>query len=445
MKKLVFIVVLINSLVILGQDKKNITFDLKNKKLKIDDNNIRSGKSYMLEFNNINTSFMQIKIEGKSYSLISNIPDVLKPIFPGISNISDLLKNKTLQEMKIDSANIRNSYDAIYLNVKIEEEKLNTLKNEFSSLYNYASKTENYNKTDSIITKAINSLDTIFKVFKIKNNSIIQDDIKKKFPDLKNEISKSINYIIASSEFFKNRIEKARTADIVYYSKLLEYYSDLLRKSNDLQKTNYMNFFQFITKAMTMSNTYEYKKAVSSKKDILDVKVIIINSVTKDTILKEVLTFRTYNGGLKFDFSTGFFYNNIIEKQYFTKKRNDTINNVLEENGDNFDISIGGLMHFSYQFSGNFRGGISTGLAVSPLDGKTRYLFGFSGLIGKEKLFGFNIGAAVSRINVLSGSVMEDSEGFFVPSSVTSTPTSKKTEWGFFFGLTYNLTRQKKK
>ncbi|WP_299242950.1 hypothetical protein [uncultured Aquimarina sp.] len=81
MKKLALLLLLINDLIILGQNKKNITFDLKNKKLCIDD--IKSGESYIPKFNYVNTSFMQIKIvEFTRTETLSELMNKLRVNFP---------------------------------------------------------------------------------------------------------------------------------------------------------------------------------------------------------------------------------------------------------------------------------------------------------------------------------------------------------------------------
>ncbi|WP_298545108.1 hypothetical protein [uncultured Aquimarina sp.] len=83
MKKLALLLLLINDLIILGQNKKNITFDLKNKKLSIDDNDIKSGESYIPKFNYVNTSFMQIKIvEFTRTETLSELMNKLRVNFP---------------------------------------------------------------------------------------------------------------------------------------------------------------------------------------------------------------------------------------------------------------------------------------------------------------------------------------------------------------------------
>lgn len=142
-------------------------------------------------------------------------------------------------------------------------------------------------------------------------------------------------------------------------------------------------------------------------------------------------------------FLQGLFFNNIIEDTYFLKARDTISNSIIRENQDNADITIGALAHLHYQFSSFTSAGISLGLGISPLDGETRYLMGGSILLGKKKQVVISAGAAMSRISVLSGAVSEDDQGLYIPIG-QEIPTFKKTQWGYFIGLTYNILRTKK-
>lgn len=446
-----------------GQTNIDVTFDLNNKKLSVSDENIKTGKKYFLNFKNVNTGLMQIKVESNEYSLVSSIPESLKPILPGINSSSDFSEKAFINGItgqdgnNLDADNIP-PIDRIYLKAKSLEKNLLLLKANGVILYKLSVAPATYSNTTTIKDKAQDIIDILFDEFKInvpkKADGTTNEEyenftpIQKKnaIANLVSDIRNSINYIKSTNIFLKNKIENTRATRDVFEKQMIEYLSDLTKTEEDLIKNKYLSYLGLILRSLEMKSTYKYKNPISSKKDILETKIIILNTVTKDTIHKETLKFYTYEVGKpKFDFSTGFFYNNIIQKSYYLESRNDTTNNVLEEDSDDFDIAIGGLAHISWQLSHNLRGGLNLGIGVSPLDGNARYLFGLGALVGKDNLIGINAGVSVARISVLSNAVDKDDEGLFVQSSITAVPTFKKSEWGFYFGLTYNLTRKKKK
>jgi len=85
------------------------------------------------------------------------------------------------------------------------------------------------------------------------------------------------------------------------------------------------------------------------------------------------------------------------------------------------------------------------GAAVSPIDGKTRFLFGVSSIFGRRNQLAINGGATVAKIKVLSNSVQTVDNNIFVPAETASVPTYENLQWGFYLGVSYNLTSKKQK
>ncbi|WKX74779.1 hypothetical protein [Zobellia laminariae] len=262
---------------------------------------------------------------------------------------------------------------------------------------------------------------------------------------LRNSVAQSYHYIQSAKHYYKTLIENSDlTIDSSVANELIIYasYLEVLSEAIDLETS--LRYFDFLV-GSTEKNYEQFPELLKASKDVMEAKITLINTFTNDTILSKKIDFFIKKGGFKFDFSTGFFYNNIREKSYYLEDSGDGRNQILEENGNNFDIAIGALAHFSYQFKAGIRGGLNAGAAVSPLDGITRYLFGAGVLIGREQLIGINVGASLARIDVLSNSVESENGNLYVPAEFTSAPTYKKSEWGIYFGLTYNLTRERKK
>src|SRR5690606_24363803 len=138
------------------------------------------------------------------------------------------------------------------------------------------------------------------------------------------------------------------------------------------------------------------------------------------------------------------FLNTLYQKEFFLAPRNDEVNGVLEESKFRGDLAVGALAHLTYRFHPDLRMGPAIGASISPFAGKVRYLLGISGFVRKQKIVGVSTGLAIGQVNVLSGSVVRDGYGPYLPENVNKIPTFTRTSVGFYVGLTYNFTRYKK-
>jgi len=70
-----------------AQDTIGLSFDPVKKDFKDNTKSIdfRSGVSYRILISGLNTAVIDYKITSKSYTMTSSIPEILKPVFPGIS------------------------------------------------------------------------------------------------------------------------------------------------------------------------------------------------------------------------------------------------------------------------------------------------------------------------------------------------------------------------
>ncbi len=176
--------------------------------------------------------------------------------------------------------------------------------------------------------------------------------------------------------------------------------------------------------------------------DVVDVALQIVDTYTNRTLLEETLSFATYKN-FSFDFSTGFFYNNLVAREYYLTENEQGKLYIQEENKSKTDISIGALGHFTYKFLPDWRGGIALGAAISPFDGNLRYLLGPTLIWGGQKQVSLTFGLALAQMDELSSAVLHDETGMYLPQNFGNIPTINKLQKGFFIGITYNLTNRK--
>lgn len=258
-------------------------------------------------------------------------------------------------------------------------------------------------------------------------------------------VTQAIGQIKSTRIFFEGELNNGmKSAEDIRDSKITDLHANLSQLESKFKLEVYSRYLNLILSSQNFKNEKSFPKTYFSSEDVLETSITILNTYTKDTLYNNKIDFYTRSGGFRLNFSTGFFYNDIVEKSYSLRKRDSVSNSVLEERADDFDISIGGLAHLTYKFSSFTDIGANIGVSVSPLDGNTRYLLGLGILVGKKNKLGITAGSVISRINTLASSVQTDGRSSFVPIAVTSVPLTKNNEWGFYFGITYNLLRSKK-
>lgn len=417
---------------IYDKDKKQLRLNKEKevaKKVKLQRNiELKKDKTYQVIIKGINTATIDSKIDFKPFVLSSKTPEIIKPIFSGITESSEIQNLiETLDQVEKDNPD----YDIIEYLKKIYKE----------SLEKYESLIFLKNKSDILYKKSIYV--TQNDDAKTKYKEILDEfasNGNEKLEPLNNKISQYQKYISSSKLLFYSYLEKLKLPN----SDLLDLYSQLEYLVKETEKIDFRKYSSFIHKSIN-SNDYTDPVKFSPSKDGIDLDITLVNTYVKDTLLKK--PFPIYSsGGLSFDFTTGFFHTNLVEKAYFLRGRvgDSTKTDIVEEKTRDFDVSFGALGHISYKFASSFKGGLSMGASLSPLDAKTRYLIGVSLIFGRKNQIALNGGLSYANLKILSGSVEEDLQGKYVPPSVTSVPTFSKIENSFYFGITYNLTNTKK-
>nr|MBC7614366.1 hypothetical protein [Pseudopedobacter sp.] len=385
-------------LFVLAQEKIELTWD---KGVINFANNvaIKDGKSYVVKLSGINSAHHKLILEAKSFELYTPLPEVLKPIMPGITGSV--------------------SFD------KINEEiaNLNTLKNKADMLHKVSKNNPSPELADDI-------LEALYTIFSIGNKS--QELLIKKVRD-------DVSMVATSYDMIKGIISNLTE----YKPEEANIYSIILQSGEDFKKNNYLKYLQYIINSCKAKSEVE-TKSFKSEKDLTDLHLILIDTYSNDTLYNETKTLYNY-GSWGLSFSTGFFYTEGLGDQpYYLENRTDGNVAVMKDKRTVEDFSIGAMGHVYYKLYPCLKIGPSLGLSVSPFDGKSRYLLGLSVLIGQEKMVGINIGKAWAKANNLSALVKKDGVGYYLPAGTTIVPQYQSLKSAWFVGLTYNLIATKK-
>ncbi|MBJ7882806.1 hypothetical protein [Gelidibacter salicanalis] len=373
---------------------------------------VKANKDYVLMLTKVNSAHVGVVSQLSAYDYISDLPDILKPIFLGIPNTN------VMGQFELDSnrgntrlfLNAMNHYDKLQKirsagNDYYEKTKFNPIPGDTIPLHNLK-KTLGLDNVKAIANQLLMSEQFILNAIESYRYSI-------KTIDVRDPMLEVIHTEYATLNTIKDRIESG------VFRKSLQFLIDSERAKNQ------MNIDTF-----------------TASKDVTEVHLQVVNTYTGVTVFEGDLNFKTYHNW-SFDFTTGFFYSNRVEKKYYLENRDESFNWILKEDIPEVDISIGALGHFSYKFSPSFMAGISVGASLSPFDGKLRYLTGTSLLFGEQKYVGINIGVAFAKIASLSDGTRQDSGGYYQSKDMTSINTVERIETGLYIGLTYNFINKK--
>jgi len=413
----------------------DLNFDPKTQKVteKTKKISFSSGKEYIVHLHGLNSAYIDPKITSASKILSSATPTLLTTLLPGINESSVFnLSGEKKSLVENDSLVFDIYADAVY-----RYNRLRQLKSEADTLYETTKYRSNSTlaklKYDKIAELFIDDSDVITEIRRSRPTDVHSNLIKRK-------INLDIQFIQGARDYYKALVQDSGGS---VSTELVNIYSELSYISTAIGSIEYLKYFSSIDKSLTSTDIIK-SKPFKAEKDVVDLQMILIDNYKNDTIFKDKVEFFTKNN-FAFHFSSGFFYNDIAEKYYYIKNRNEVLNNVVEENDNrDYDVSIGAMAHLSYKITNWLKAGISTGVSLSVFDGKMRYMVGPSFMFGREKLVGLNFGWAFAKIKALSAAVEKDDVGYHVPIAVTSVPTYEKITSGIYFGLTYNLFSTRK-
>ncbi|ULC58197.1 hypothetical protein MBM09_09730 [Flaviramulus sp. BrNp1-15] len=398
-----------------SQDTIQIKYDTISKKVSLKDlpKKLVHNNKYLLKLVDINTSHIKVNEELNAYEYVSDIPEILKPIFLGTPN------SNIMNSFEIDTANYKTN---LFLTAMHHYDKLESIRSTGSEYYD---KTKFNPKPNDTIAIAM-----LKQKLKLKSNI-----------ELVNQLKNSEQFILSALTSYEHNFEKIPLTD----SKLEILHGEYATLKNIkllIDKGTYRKALGFLLKSLKAKDFINIK-TFKGVKDLTSIDLQVINTFTNDTIFEDKLSFKIYNNW-SFDFTSGFIYSDVSESKYYLSNRNAEFDNVIKEDIANFDVSIGALGHLSYKFSPSFMAGVGIGASLSPFDGKLRYLTGLSLLFGEQKFIGLNVGVAFSKIKTLSDVIMKDNAGYFQPVDQTEINTVERVETGLYIGLTYNFFNKKK-
>ncbi len=151
------------------------------------------------------------------------------------------------------------------------------------------------------------------------------------------------------------------------------------------------------------------------------------------------------NGGLKIDVSGGIFISSLINNEYYVE--DDGTNNIKhqlikERKKGNFDFGFGTTINISHRGAGWINPTINIG-AMFTTNQQFQLLSGLGLILGKQERMIFSSGLSMGRVSRLAENYNADGTTAYNLGTGT-VPTSNVFAFGYYFGITYNFSSNKK-
>lgn len=406
---------------------------------------LKARRRYELVVIGAHSGLYNLKVSANQFNQSSKSPEVLK--FLSLSATDLLLKaeesDRFVSTSKDSSEIIHPDYETLLENEISKLAQIIYILGESDSLIKVSYKhwKTGVLDTDQLIQTSRNLLQTL-ELSSSKNEAII-------------EFGSHLHY----SNSIKNLVENALKAGILSVG-ILENYSTFLSLYENVTKYSTRNLKIIESLCEIVQNPYSSSDSSKESKyfdffrgksfkvagDLTKIKLNLVSRLTKDTIYSQTFNYYTY-GYWKFDFSSGFYWNQLSNDSYTLTSYNadSTFVTLQKDYSSNNDIAIGGQLHLTYKAADSYGVGINVGAAVSIIDGNTRYLMGGHVLFGRSNQLMLSGGIAIGKVKRLSEAV-SSANGFVERDNTVTVPVSFKepklvdqVETSVFVGLSYNL------
>lgn len=155
-------------------------------------------------------------------------------------------------------------------------------------------------------------------------------------------------------------------------------------------------------------------------------------------------------GGFKIDVSGGVFITSLVNDEYNTENKSITLNGNeeqrkiirLKEKG-NFEFGFGSAINISHRSASWINPTLNFG-ALFTVNQQFQLLTGLGAILGKEERIIFSGGLSIGRVSRLSEAYVADGETLYDLGDSGVVPTSNQFDFGYYFGVTYNFSKNKK-
>lgn len=446
MKNFIVLIVFLLIISVSVSGQQTVEYDFKTKVLS-PVNPIKIGDNCVFRIKNINKSLYDVKIKSSQSEFYSKPSKVLSTIFQFEkidSNFKFLsLDNDELELFCISKIGGKGTYKAE--GEFVSKDVVRKIYNDARSVYDAFYKLEEGKKIKNKLIELNNSEGLTYEM--------VLESIKKLPID--NYLSNQFELIKLYNDSYSNFRSNFEAILTVYDMKSITYLEvELMNLNKKFSGTNYDKLFEDINhlyiKLKNENNYFIASDPVQAKADFINYQIIISPKEGIDSSL--VSENRNFNievpvyGGVKIDFSTGFFVtNNLYDRKYSVGSfPSDSTMSIISEDRNNSiaQFSLGALVHVSKRCRGSFKPGLTFGLGLNSTDlTNLQAFFGLSVMFGSNEKFIISSGVSLANVDYLKGkySLGKSYSGLTNDTDLTE----KVIKGGYFISFTYNITNKR--
>jgi hypothetical protein len=270
---------------------------------------------------------------------------------------------------------------------------------------------------------------------------------------------------IASEDYLnKTQFEKQRKKYFNAYNKLLSDISKLNKAALELKKSSatYENTLETFYKTAASLNeivnkmftvkldNYLVPLDINGKNiDLVEVTVERYSIFKKDPTPDSYKYAIWVKGGVKIDVSAGLFITSLTDKNFYTKDTTVKVNGadkthkqIFEKDNGVYDYGFGSTVNIALRGASWIRPALSIG-ALFKTNQKFQIITGLGLIIGKEERVILHWGLTMGTATTLTKTFTSDDLSAYDLGVNGVVPTNEKFNFGHFFGITYNLGKNK--
>jgi hypothetical protein len=226
-------------------------------------------------------------------------------------------------------------------------------------------------------------------------------------------------------------------------------FKELSGKFNAVKKLIQINSDDIVTAIASMKSisTFTYSLPIDTNgKNIDYVEIILERHNLKTNTLVDTYPYKVWvKGGIKIEVSGGIFFTTLKDDQFYITEDTANPGNKFINKRDNgaLDFGFGSLVNIKFRNNNYIAPMLSFG-ALFTTNQKFQFLAGGGASFGKDQRVILNAGISMGEVSRIEGDfALDNTTTSYDLGDSNAIPSNESFAIGYFFGLTYNLSKSK--
>lgn len=278
--------------------------------------------------------------------------------------------------------------------------------------------------------KLLNDLETFLKIQ--RNLDVIEQDL---FYEKRDEFSATFKAIEDRQQLFVEALSTTIIDDD---------FAEFFNKNVNTYTENTEKIVELLNKMFSANFTHFTLPIDIHGKNVDFVNITLERHTIGSETEPEVYHYRFWiTGGVKIDISAGMFISSVFDNEYTAIDDTDNPGQkrIIENDNGSYDFGFGTMVNLKLRNYGTIAPMVSFGVMLTA-NQKFQVLAGPGIAIGRDERIIISGGISMGRVNRLSNTLELNTP---VDLGTNDIPTNQRFEIGHFIGITYNLSKSKKK